>query len=258
MSINQISGNNDFFSAFFNTTGNNNNAAYGIFSGTSSAISDMSLIKSGSYKKLLNAYYAKTGTPKRYASGKAEIDEKTAATDSEGSLQSAKSGASDLLDTLDRLGKNSLYTSKLDEKGKPVYDTDKIKSAVKDYVDKYNSFIDSTSSLNSTKMLRKTLEVIKDTKKNAGLLSDIGITIGKDNKLSLDEEKFKKANMSTASTLFKGSGSYGSGILAKTSSSYHIANSAVYKNSQSASPYTYNGSYSKINTSNINKLNQYL
>lgn len=56
-SVSSGSGNN-FYNMFFNTSGSgNNNAAAGIFSGGSTAIGDLSLIKSGAYKKLLNAYY---------------------------------------------------------------------------------------------------------------------------------------------------------------------------------------------------------
>lgn len=260
MAVNSIYGsnNNDFFNAFFNTSGQNNNSGgIGIFAGASSAIGDMSLIKSGSYKKLLNAYYSTQKGSTKKSSDSTKTDEETSATDSTGSLQMAKSDASALLDALDGLNTKSLYKNTLDEKGKAVYDTDKISSAVKKYVEAYNSFIDSTGDLNSTKMLSKTLDVIKTTKKNAGLLSDLGITIGKDNKLTLDEEKFKKANMTTVNTLFAGSGSYGSSVSAKASASYRIANSTSYTNNH-ASSYTYNGAYSYLGTTNTTKLNQYL
>lgn len=260
MSVNSIysSNNSDFFNAFFNTSGQNNNSGgMGIFSGGSSAIGDMSLIKSGSYKKLLNAYYSKQKEDIKNSVSGTDTDEKTSATDSTGSLQMAKSDASSLLDALDGLNSKSLYKNTLDDKGKAVYDTDKINSAVKKYVDAYNSFLDSTGDLNSTKMLGKTLDIVKNTKKNAGLLSDIGISIGKDNKLSLDEDKLKKSNMTTVNTLFAGSGSYGSAVSSKASASYRIANSTAYTNNH-ASAYTYNGAYSYLGTTNTTKMNQYL
>lgn len=260
MAVNSIYGgnNNNFFNTFFNTSNqNNNNGGIGIFAGTSSAIGDMSLIKSGSYKKLLNAYYASQEDEIKSSINGTKTDKETTASDSTGSLQMAKSDASSLLDALDGLNKKSLYKSTLDEKGKAVYDTDKIQSAVKDYVEAYNSFVDSTGDLNSTKLLGNTLDVIKNTKRNAGLLSDLGIKIEKDNKLTLDEEKFKKANMTTVNALFAGSGSYGSSVSSKASSSYRIANSTAYTNNH-ASSYTYNGAYSYLGTTNTTKLNQYL
>lgn len=259
MAVNSIyNSNNNFFNTFFNTSGQNNSGGgMGIFSGASSAIGDMSLIKSGSYKKLLKSYYASQADDIKNSLNGTDEDEKTSATDSTGSLQMAKSDASSLLDSLDGLNTKSLYKNTLDEKGKAVYDTDKISSAVKDYVESYNSFIDSTGDLNSTKLLGNTLDVIKNTKKNAGLLSDIGIKIGKDNKLSFDEEKFKNANMTTVNTLFAGSGSYGASVSSKASSSYRIANTTAFTNNH-ASSYTYNGAYSYLGTNNNSRLNQYL
>lgn len=259
MAVNSIynSNNSDFFNTIFNASGQGNGGGMGIFGGTSSAIGDMSLIKSGSYKKLLKSYYASQEDSIKKSIDKTSTDEKSSATDSTASLQMAQSDASSLLDSLDSLNTKSLYKGKVDEKGKTTYDTEKISSAVKKYVESYNSFIDSTGDLNSTKMLGKTLDAIKTTKKNAGLLSDIGITIGKDNKLSFDEEKFKKANMTTVNALFSGSGSYGASVSTKASASYRIASNTAYTNTR-ASSYTYNGAYSQLGTANSTKLNQYL
>lgn len=246
---------NNLFNMFFNTsnTSNSSNTASGLFSGGSSMLGDYALIRSGSYKKLLTAYYdmdksdeksSKTGTKKEVS-------------DSTGSLQSAKSDASALMDSLSNLGKKSLYKADKDEEGNTVYDTDKINSAVKKYVESYNSFIDSTGDLSSTSMLSKTLNVVKSTAKNAGLLSDIGITIGSDNKLKLDEEKLKKADVNKISSLFVGSGSYGSSVSTKAAESYRIANSAAYSNTH-ASSYTYNGTYSLLGTGSTTSLDKYL
>ena len=136
------------------------------------------------------------------------------------------------------------------EKGEAVYDTEAIGKAVKEFVESYNSFIDSTGNLNSTKMLSKTLDVIKTTSKNAGLLADIGIRIGSDNKLKLDEDKLKEAKVSTINSLFTGSGSYGSNISAKANESFRIASSSSYAGTR-ASSYTYSGAYSTLGTTNV-------
>lgn len=253
---------NDFYSMFFNTGSGNNNAASGIFSGGSTAIGDLSLIKSGAYKKLLNAYYDVQKPEKGRTSSSSSSSSSTSklingTEDSTGKLQSAKNDASSLSDSLKKLGNRSLYLNKRDEKGnlikgekgEAVYDTEAIGKAVKEFVESYNSFIDSTGGLNSTKMLSKTLDVIKTTSKNAGLLADIGIRIGSDNKLKLDEDKLKSANVSTINSLFTGSGSYGSNISAKANESFRIASSSSYSGTR-ASSYTYNGAYSTLGTTN--------
>ena len=139
MSVFSVSGsNNDFYSMFFNTSGSNNkNNSAGLFGGGNSALGDMSLIKSGAYKKLLNSYYA-TVKESEAEEGKGTTTAKaSAAKDSAGSLQTVSSDATELLDALKELGNRSLYKNKTDEsgnkilgeKGEAVYDTEKINSA---------------------------------------------------------------------------------------------------------------------------------
>ena len=270
MSVFSVSGsNNDFYSMFFNTSGsNNNNNAASIFGGGNTAIGDMSLIKSGAYKKLLKSYYATVkdsdsnskSSSNNTSSSKMTTAQASAAKDSAGSLKTVETDASALVSSLKELGNRSLYKNKTDdsgnkilgEKGEAVYDTEKISSAVKKYVESYNSFIESSGKLNSTSILSKTLDVISNTRKNAGLLSDIGITIGDDNKLKLDETKLGKAKTTTINSLFAGSGSYGSTVYSRASASGRLANSTAYANTHGSS-YTYSGSYSMLGqTGSIN------
>lgn len=271
MSVFSVSGsNNDFYSMFFNTSGsNNNNNAASIFGGGNTAIGDMSLIKSGAYKKLLKSYYAtvkdsdsnsNNKSSSSTSSSKMTTAQASAAKDSAGSLKTVETDASALVSSLKELGNRSLYKNKTDdsgnkilgEKGEAVYDTEKISSAVKKYVESYNSFIESSGKLNSTSILSKTLDVISNTRKNAGLLSDIGITIGDDNKLKLDETKLGKAKTTTINSLFAGSGSYGSTVYSRASASGRLANSTAYANTHGSS-YTYSGSYSMLGqTGSIN------
>ena len=50
------------------------------------------------------------------------------------------------------------------------------------------------------------------------ILSKIGITVGDNGKMSVDEEALKKADVATVKTLFDGHGTYGSQIAEKASS----------------------------------------
>ena len=95
------------------------------------------------------------------------------------------------------------------------------------------------------------------SKKNAGLLADIGITIGDDNKLKLDETKLGKANVTTINSLFAGSGSYGSSVSARASASARLANSAAYTNTRGTS-YTYDGSYSLLGSTGSKSISGYM
>lgn len=242
---------NNYFNYFFNTSDSSNSSS-SIFGNTSSMLGDYSLIKSGSYKKLLTAYYKTYDTEGNVKSSKDSDTEG----DSTGKLLNVKSDAGALKEAADALNTASLYETKKDEEGKDVYDMDAIKKSVKNFVSAYNDYLDSAGNVESTSILNKTLSVVKKTSANQNLLKEVGITIGKDNKLTLDEEKLEKAHVTTLSSLFKGYGSFGSGIAQKASESYKVANSAAYTNTR-ASSYTYNGAYSILGTSN-GTLDQYL
>jgi hypothetical protein len=86
------------------------------------------------------------------------------------------------------------------------------------------------------------------TKANKNLLSKVGITVGSDNKLTVDEDKFKSADMTTVKSLFTGSGSFGKMTSTSATSSYSSAVSQLAKLS-SSSTYSNMGSYSYISGS---------
>lgn len=75
--------------------------------------------------------------------------------------------------------------------------------------------MESAGDAESLGVLSKTLNIQKATATNKGLLKSIGITIGKDNKLVVDEEKLNNASISDLTSLFKGSGSYGDSVSKK-------------------------------------------
>ncbi len=244
---------NDYFNSFFSNTSNINSGT-SFFGGMSNMLGDYSMIKSGAYKKLLNSYYK---TQSENVTSSDETDEEDTSSKATGTLLNVRSDAESLKSAVDALNDPSLYkpTGK-DEDGKDIYDTDKIKEALQSFVDTYNSYVDSAGKVDNKSVLRTALNVVNRTSSNKGLLSDIGISVDKDNKLKLDEEKFSKAYLTTVSSLFEGYGSYGNSISQKASESYKLANSAAYTNKHGAS-YTYNGAYSILGSSS-NALDKYL
>lgn len=232
----------DFMANYFGITGTSSNF-FGSFFGTgstnssnssSSILSDYASIKNGSYGKLLKAYYAKAE--------KEEAEEKVS--DTKSSLEMAKSDAMELKESIDALGKASLYNKKeiKAEDGTVTrdYDKDKIYKAAKAFVDNYNSTIETAGDLDNVSILRSTLWMTNATSKNSGLLSQVGITINSDNTLSIDETKFKDSDMKTVQSIFSGEGGFGATINAKASS---IALTAAQKVAESKSLYNYNGNY---------------
>ena len=77
----------------------------------------------------------------------------------------------------------------------------------------------------------------KTTSVSENLLARAGITVGKGNKLELDEDELKKADISTLKSLFTGHNSYASKMQYRANNMIHAASSA-------GAVYTSSGSYS--------------
>ena len=223
-----ISGNNDsFFSSMFGTSGSN--------SSTSSAgniFSDYASIKNGTYGKLLKSYYEKNPVS-RDSNGKISTSvsaSASASTKDTKALTAAKDNALDLKDSLKKLSQKSTYEK----------DTEEVMKSVKAFVEDYNSVIKGTEDINNTSVLRSTLWMTNTTAKNTSLLEDIGIKINADNTLSLNEDKFKEADMTDVKSLFMGETGYGASVSSRASS---VAIYAAQAAAQANTTYTLTGSY---------------
>lgn len=89
------------------------------------------------------------------------------------------------------------------------YDTDAIYKAVDKFVSSYNTMIDRGGDSENERVLKTTLSAVQNTKKTRTALNSIGIMIGSDNKLSIDADKFKAADMDTVKSLFNKTASFG-------------------------------------------------
>lgn len=175
--------------------------------------SDYATIKNGSYTKLMKAYYAKEASGD---SSSSSITSTSTSKDSSKTLANIESAADDLKKASEALrtnGDKSLFTKKqvTDKDGKVSYeyDTDKIYKAVSEFVDSYNKMLKEGGDSNTNSILRSTKSMVNLTKANSSMLGSVGITIGTDNKLSIDETAFKKADMNTVKSLFHTTGGFG-------------------------------------------------
>jgi hypothetical protein len=175
--------------------------------------SDYATIKNGSYTKLMKAYYAKEASGD---SSTSSITSTSTSKDSSKTLANIESAADDLKKASEALrtnGDKSLFTKKqtTDKDGKVSYeyDTDKIYKAVSEFVDSYNKMLKEGGDSNTNSILRSTKSMVNLTKANSSMLGSVGITIGTDNKLSIDETAFKKADMNTVKSLFHTTGGFG-------------------------------------------------
>ncbi|MDE7327073.1 MAG: flagellar filament capping protein FliD [Lachnospiraceae bacterium] len=252
MSLNLFNYNNSLFSGFSSGS-----------SGMSNLLGDYMSIRNGSYGKLLKAYYAKdTGEKKTAGAIRRENSLKKTQSDSEEVKQykEAQSDASTLKSAASSIRSNSKLFEQVektttDENGEEKtvmdYDRDKISSAVKAFVKAYNSAIDSAYDQGSSIVQKKAASMVSETASNKNMLARVGITIGKNNKLEVDDEKLKTANVSTLKTLFHGSGSYASNIERKASDMASMTEQLAKTAASSKSSYNRTGNYSSFATGGI-------
>ena len=225
----------DIFSSMMGTSGTDNNAF---------SLSDYMSIKSGSYGKLLKAYY------KKQDAGTAESaeEEKKQLSLLKTKADNLKNSMLDLMDE-DLFEKKTIKTKdeKTGEETEKVdYDWDAITKAVNSFVDSYNAIISATGESDNKKVLRNATWLTQMTEANSNLLSKVGITIGEDNKLKVDADVLKKANVNTLKVLFQGAGSYADKVVQKAA---QIGNAAVQGTSAGGSSYTNNADYKKLTSS---------
>lgn len=250
------------YSFLFNSL-NNSNSGTGSSGNIFNAIDlgEYSSIKSGTYGKLLKAYYAKedadstTGTDKDTDTKKNTLKQETQIeklTDVSNDAASVKDSAKKLTTR----GTDSLFKEKemvkTDADGNEVktkgYDMDAIYKSVKDFADKYNAFVKSAGDSGMSKIDREFDELAVMVTDYSQSLKDVGITINKDNTLSVDEDTLKAADVSSLKQLFNGNASFAYKVAAKTSMIGATAESEakIMKN------YTSKGSYDQsFSTGNL-------
>jgi len=235
-SISGVSGQSDYSSLFDSLNSSTSSSS------SSNFLADYASIKNGSYYKLAKKYYANAeGTSS--ASSKDEIKETIKSNNLvSGASSSLKKAADALADS------KTLFSKKetKDASGNVTsdYDRDAIGKGIQAFVDSYNDVLKNASDSDNMKVLRDALSITNSTKVHSALLSDVGITIGEDNKLSIDEDKLKEADISKLKSLFSGSGSYAYQVSARAASMTSAANSENNK----LSTYNVSGGYSSANS----------
>lgn len=190
-------------------------------------------IKNGSYGKLVKSYYAEqtgeaTRTSSKSSSATANSTSKTstkkADTDTTG-LGQMKKDAQELKASAEKLSSDDLWK---ETNGK--LDMSKVTSAVKDLAADYNKVIDQAAKVSSKEIGQDMKFMTGMTDTFSKVLAKVGVTVGSDGKMTVDEEKLGKADEATLKSLFNGNATYGSQIADKASSIARDAdmNSSIY------------------------------
>ncbi len=217
------SGASALFSGFGNNTGS-----------TTSLLSNYASIKSGSYYKLLKAYYAQTSNSEKTTSTVTDKlnSDNTAWKETASDISSLKSSATTLM--------KEDYTEE---------NRSKLESAISSFVKNYNAVLDSSADVNSSSFSKKIEWMTRITSNNSTTLEKAGITVNSDNTLSLNSDSLSKASLDDLKTAFSGSYSYAGQINSVSNLMAQVASNKGASNT--ASLYTSSGTYSNLSSSSM-------
>ena len=187
-----------------------------------SSIYGSSRASRSSYAQLLKARYGQSNTASRISNSRISGSQNTARNKLQSmssDLTTIKGDAEDLTRAVDKLnlsGKNDLFEKKTIKQadGSTVtdYDKDAIYSAVNRFVDSYNDTLKNASVSTDRNVAGAAASMSRTTQILSRSLAKVGITTGKDGRLSLDEKTFKGADMDTVKSLFQGTGSFADNV----------------------------------------------
>lgn len=231
-------------SALFSSLGGNGSGSIGGGMSTGNSIlADYANIRSGSYHKLLKAYYSKEDN-----SALSDVVDSSTATSKDSikkltNIENAGEALKESADALITRGTNNVFKQETikaeDGTTKTGYRTEEIYKKVNAFIEDYNNLVEVTEDSNTASIARASAQMINLTSANAKLLEDVGITINKDDTLSIDKDTFLKADMNKVKSLFNGTGSYGYNAGVKASMVDYYAQYEASK----ANTYGNNGSY---------------
>lgn len=219
-------------------------------------LADYASIKNGSYRKLMNAYY---GQGNSRVSNMVDNTSLSTSRDTSRRLQEINTSAEALKKSADALltaGEKSLFnTSEVtstNDKGvsttSTVFDVDAIHKAVTSFVNDYNNLLTKAGESNASSITSKINSLTGMTSSNRNLLERVGITVASDGQLSINDDTFKEADMTSVRSLFNGTGSYGFRVSAQAS----WIDFAVTNEANRSNTYNARGNFTNnFNTGNI-------
>ncbi len=136
------------------------------------------------------------------------------------------------------LASDKLYEKIKDKDGKETdqYDIDKIFSTAKSFVNNYNKMFDAAKSNTNSGVTANLAKIKEKTEQNKEALKQFGINVDEKGKMTIDEDTFKKSDMSQVQKFFK---DYGSSIATNASLVDYYSTTKA----NTASGYTAAGAY---------------
>ena len=234
---------NSLFSSM-GASGTNSSASSGLYGIN---LSDYASIKNGSYGKLMKSYYA-LDEDKDVKDKKSKND----TDDTDATIRSIKTASDDLKDSA-----AALYSSKslFAKNANGEYDMEAIYEKAKAFVEDYNSLVGSVGSAETDSIAKAGASLVNNTSNNVDMLSKIGISVsGADFSLSIDKEKFMKANISDVKSMLSGVGSFIYQVGSKASRIYSMVEDKVSGSGYKSSKLDASSSTSKDTANTIAKI----
>ena len=250
-----------YFSSMTSSSTQSSSGLSGMFNVLGNSYKDYALIQSGAYTKLLRAYYAKTDSSDETTTTTDKVETlkesdtvSSLSADTADDLAAVKEAAKNLKTSADALNVSSLYeqvekTTVDEATGEETvtkeYDKDSLYKLVNEFASSYNTMMDKMSDVSSSTLQKNATWLTSITSSNKSFLSRVGITVDENQKLSVDETKFKEADMSDIKMLFCGNNSYGNKAANKASNIKNLAENMIQTvNTGGDRTYTSTGSYS--------------
>lgn len=159
-------------------------------------------------------------------------------TDNTGTNNTVASGAASLKADGNALASEELYKKMLDKDGNETdkYNVDKIFNTAKSFVKNYNSMFDAAQSSSNSGVVANLSYIREKTARNEDALKEFGIDVDEKGRLKINEDTFKKSDMSKVQDFFK---DYGSSVASNASLvDYYMTTGA-----NAANGYTAAGAY---------------
>jgi len=213
-----LSGVSSLISSMSNSSSSNSSSFYNI------NLSEYKMIKSGSYHKLMKTYYAQDSNSSDSDSSSSVnklVSQLTNKTDTTG-LTKLNSTA----DTLEKTASDLASSKKWDDADA---NKDDLVSSVQTFVSDYNKVVEQTGNVTSSDVKNSVSWMTSLTTAMKDSLSKVGVSVGTDNQLSVNEDTLKNASTKDLKNLFSGISSYGGQIGTKASAiKSSIASQGIY------------------------------
>lgn len=227
----------------FNSYNYGSRLGYGSGNSLYSSLSQLSTVKSGSYYKALRSYYGKVGQTTAAQRNTAVNNRNSiGAYGRNEALTSVSKESSELSAAAKKLtagGKDGLFADK------DKYDADAAYKAVSDLVTNYNETLDAVNKAGNSMVSNTAGSMTRITGVLNRSLSGVGISVGNDGKMSINEDEFKNAGYDKVKSTLGSKGSFASVV---DSNAQRLSSVAEQQNRQtslrSTGLYNRYGSYS--------------